>query len=559
MSKLNQNVLIFALGGVGEIGKNMYVVETDDDIVVIDAGLKFPEEEMLGIDMVIPDITYLEENRDKVRGIIITHGHEDHIGGLSYVLRHLNVPVYATKLTLGLIDVKLKEAGILNTTTRHLIHSDSEVNLGSTLTATFFRVNHSIPDSVGVCLATPEGYVVHTGDFKFDQTPVNNQRADLGKMAEIGERGVLCLLSDSTNSERPGFTGSESSVGRALKEVFHKAEGRIIVSTFASNVHRIQQVFDAAVQYNRKVTLVGRSMINVITISMDLGYLHVPEGVIVDIDESNKLPLEQVVILSTGSQGEPMSALTRIARSAHRKIDMMPGDTVIIAATPIPGNEKYVSRTIDQLCRAGAEVIYGGHGPNGTVHVSGHGSQEELRLMLNLMKPEYFIPIHGEYRMQRMHAILAEQVGVPSENIFLLDNGDTVEIAKGRARYGPKVHAGNVLIDGLGVGDVGNIVLRDRKLLSQDGILVVVVTLSKQHGTIVSGPDIISRGFVYVRESEELMEEANRIVAQTLQKCMDEKVNEWSSLKNNVKDTLGRYLYEQTRRRPMILPIIMEV
>ncbi|CCF13900.1 conserved hypothetical protein [Brevibacillus laterosporus GI-9] len=537
----------------------MYVVETDEDIVVIDAGLKFPEEEMLGIDMVIPDITYLEENRDKVRGIIITHGHEDHIGGLSYVLRHLNVPVYATKLTLGLIDVKLKEAGILNTTTRHLINSDSEVSLGSTLTATFFRVNHSIPDSVGVCLETPEGYVVHTGDFKFDQTPVNNQRADLGKMAEIGERGVLCLLSDSTNAERPGFTGSESSVGKALKEVFHKAEGRIIVSTFASNVHRIQQVFDAAVQYNRKVTLVGRSMINVITISMDLGYLHVPEGVIVDIDECNKLPSEQVVILSTGSQGEPMSALTRIARSAHRKIDMMPGDTVIIAATPIPGNEKYVSRTIDHLCRAGAEVIYGGHGPNGTVHVSGHGSQEELRLMLNLMKPKYFIPIHGEYRMQRMHAILAEQVGVASENIFLLDNGDTVEIAKGQARYGPKVHAGNVLIDGLGVGDVGNIVLRDRKLLSQDGILVVVVTLSKQHGTIVSGPDIISRGFVYVRESEELMEEANRIVAQTLQKCMDEKVNEWSSLKNNVKDTLGRYLYEQTRRRPMILPIIMEV
>ncbi|MBA4532348.1 MULTISPECIES: ribonuclease J [Brevibacillus] len=559
MSKLNQSVLIFALGGVGEIGKNMYVVETDEDIVVIDAGLKFPEEEMLGIDMVIPDITYLEENRDKVRGIIITHGHEDHIGGLSYVLRHLNVPVYATKLTLGLIDVKLKEAGILNTTTRHLINSDSEVSLGSTLTATFFRVNHSIPDSVGVCLETPEGYVVHTGDFKFDQTPVNNQRADLGKMAEIGERGVLCLLSDSTNAERPGFTGSESSVGKALKEVFHKAEGRIIVSTFASNVHRIQQVFDAAVQYNRKVTLVGRSMINVITISMDLGYLHVPEGIIVDIDECNKLPSEQVVILSTGSQGEPMSALTRIARSAHRKIDMMPGDTVIIAATPIPGNEKYVSRTIDHLCRAGAEVIYGGHGPNGTVHVSGHGSQEELRLMLNLMKPKYFIPIHGEYRMQRMHAILAEQVGVASENIFLLDNGDTVEIAKGQARYGPKVHAGNVLIDGLGVGDVGNIVLRDRKLLSQDGILVVVVTLSKQHGTIVSGPDIISRGFVYVRESEELMEEANRIVAQTLQKCMDEKVNEWSSLKNNVKDTLGRYLYEQTRRRPMILPIIMEV
>lgn len=558
MAKSHQSVLIFALGGVGEIGKNMYVVQCDDDIVVIDAGLKFPEEEMLGIDMVIPDITYLEENREKVRGIIITHGHEDHIGGLSYVLKHLNVPVYATKLTLGLIEAKLKEAGILNDTKRVLINSDSEIVLGK-MKATFFRVNHSIPDCVGVCLETPEGYIVHTGDFKFDQTPVNNQVADLAKMAMIGERGVLCLMSDSTNAERPGFTGSERSVGLAIKDVFSKSTGRIIVSTFASNVHRIQQVIDAAVEFNRKVTVVGRSMQNVINISMDLGYLTVPNGLIVEPDEVNKLPAEKVVILSTGSQGEPMSALTRMARSAHRKIDILPGDTVIIAATPIPGNEKYVARTIDQLYRIGAEVIYGGHGPNGSVHVSGHGSQEELRLMLNLMKPKFFIPIHGEYRMLRMHGILAEQVGIPPENIFLLDNGDTVEISGGKARFGPKVHAGNVLIDGLGVGDVGNIVLRDRKLLSQDGILVVVVTLSKQNGTILSGPDIISRGFVYVRESEELLDEANRIVTQTLVKCMEENVNEWSSLKNNVKDALGRYLYEQTRRRPMILPIIMEV
>lgn len=558
MAKSSHSVLIFALGGVGEIGKNMYVVQSGDDIVVIDAGLKFPEEEMLGIDMVIPDITYLEENRDKVRGIIITHGHEDHIGGLSYVLKHLKVPVYATKLTLGLIDAKLKEAGILNETKRVLINSDSEVVLGK-MKATFFRVNHSIPDCVGVCLETPEGYVVHTGDFKFDQTPINNQAADLAKMAMIGDRGVLCLLSDSTNAERPGFTGSERSVGIAIKDVFSKATGRIVVSTFASNVHRIQQVVDAAVQFNRKLTVVGRSMQNVINISRELGYLFVPEGLIVESDEINKLPAEQVVILSTGSQGEPMSALTRMARSAHRKIDILPGDTVIIAATPIPGNEKYVARTIDQLSRIGADVIYGGHGPNGTVHVSGHGSQEELRLMLNLMKPKYFIPVHGEYRMLKMHSLLAEQVGIPEENIFLLDNGDTVEISGGRARYGPKVHAGNVLIDGLGVGDVGNIVLRDRKLLSQDGILVVVVTLSKQNGTILSGPDIISRGFVYVRESEELLDEANRIVTQTLVKCMEENVNEWSSLKNNVKESLGRYLYEQTRRRPMILPIIMEV
>jgi ribonuclease J len=558
LAKSNHQVLIFALGGVGEIGKNMYVIQADDDIVVIDAGLKFPEEEMLGIDMVIPDITYLEENREKVRGIIITHGHEDHIGGLSYVLRHLNVPVYATKLTLGLIEAKLKEAGILNETKRHLINGDSEITLGR-LKATFFRTNHSIPDSVGVCVETPEGTIVHTGDFKFDMTPVNNQNADIAKMAQIGERGVLCLLSDSTNAERPGFTASERTVGAALRDVFLKATGRIIISTFASNVHRIQQVIDAAVEHNRKVTVVGRSMVNVMNISMDLGYLHVPNGIIVEPEEINKLPAERVVILSTGSQGEPMSALTRMARSAHRKIDILPGDTVVIAATPIPGNEKYVARTIDQLYRAGADVIYGGHGPNGTVHVSGHGSQEDLRLMLNLIKPKYFIPIHGEFRMLRMHSILAEQVGIEPDNIFLLDNGDTVEISGGVARYGPKVPSGNVLIDGLGVGDVGNIVLRDRKLLSQDGILVVVVTLSKQNGTILSGPDIISRGFVYVRESEELLDEANRLVTQTLQKCMDENVNEWSSLKNNVKDALGRYLYEQTKRRPMILPIIMEV
>lgn len=558
MSKYHHRVLIFALGGVGEIGKNMYVVQSDDDIVVIDAGLKFPEEEMLGIDMVIPDISYLEENRDKVRGIIITHGHEDHIGGLSYVLKHLNVPVYATKLTLGLIDAKLKEAGILNETKRHLITNESEIQLGS-IKATFFRVNHSIPDSVGVCLETPEGYIVHTGDFKFDQTPVNGQPADLSKMAEIGERGVLCLLSDSTNAERTGFTGSERSVGEAIKDAFRKATGRVIVSTFSSNIHRIQQVLDAAVLTNRKIAIAGRSMVNVINISLDLGYLQAPEGLFVEPEEINKLPAERVAVISTGSQGEPMSALTRMARSAHRKFEILPGDTVIIAATPIPGNEKFVGRTIDQLYRAGAEVIYGGHGQNGSVHVSGHGSQEELRLMLNLMRPKYFIPIHGEYRMLRMHGILAEQVGIPAENIFLLDNGDTVEISGGKARFGPKVPSGNVLIDGLGVGDVGNIVLRDRKLLSQDGILVVVVTLSKQNGTILSGPDIISRGFVYVRESETLLEEANRIVTQTLQKCMEENVNEWSSLKNNVKDALGRFLYDQTRRRPMILPIIMEV
>ncbi|MFC4811230.1 ribonuclease J [Paenibacillus sp. GCM10023250] len=559
MSKKNiqDKLLIFALGGVGEIGKNMYVIQYANDIVVVDAGLKFPEEDMLGIDIVIPDITYLTENRDKVRGILITHGHEDHIGGLPYVLKHLNVPIYATKLTLGLIEGKLKEAGLLGETKRILINADSEVQLGS-IKASFFKTNHSIPDSVGVCLDTPEGSVVHTGDFKFDHTPVNNQYADLQRIADIGRRGVLALLSDSTNAERAGFTPSESMIGSELEDIFRKATQRVVVATFASNVHRIQQVVNAAVATKRKIAVVGRSMVNVVTIASELGYLNIPEGTIIEPEEINKMAADRVAVLSTGSQGEPMSALTRMARSTHRKVDIMPGDTVIIAATPIPGNERYVGRTVDELFRLGAHVIYGPGSVSG-VHVSGHGSQEELKLMLNLIRPKYFIPIHGEYRMLRQHAQLGEAVGVERENIFIIDNGDTVEFQGGTARKGSKVPAGNVLIDGLGVGDVGNIVLRDRKLLSQDGILVVVVTLSKQDGAILSGPDIISRGFVYVRESEGLLEEANRIVTSTLHKLMNDKVNEWASLKTNVKDALGRFLYEQTRRRPMILPIIMEV
>jgi ribonuclease J len=556
--KNNQDkLLIFALGGVGEIGKNMYVIQYGNDIVVVDSGLKFPEEEMLGIDVVIPDITYLLENRDKVRGILITHGHEDHIGGLPYVLKQLNVPVYATRLTLGLIENKLKEAGLLGDTKRILINAESEVQLGS-IRASFFRTNHSIPDSVGVCLDTPEGSVVHTGDFKFDHTPVNDQFADLQRIAEIGKRGVLALLSDSTNAERPGFTPSESNIGKELVDIFRNARQRVVIATFASNVHRIQQIIDAAAETRRKMTVIGRSMVNIVSIASELGYLHIPEGMLIEPEEVNKLPADRVVILSTGSQGEPMSALTRMARSTHRKVDILPGDTVVISATPIPGNERYVGRTVDELMRLGAFVIYGPGSVTG-VHVSGHGSQEELKLMLNLIRPKFFLPIHGEYRMLRHHAMLAESVGIDKENIFLLDNGDTVEFQNGTARKAGKLPAGNVLIDGLGVGDVGNIVLRDRKLLSQDGILVVVVTLSKQDGAIMSGPDIISRGFVYVRESEGLLEEANRIVSGTLQKLMSENVNEWASLKTNVKDALGRFLYEQTRRRPMILPIIMEV
>ncbi len=549
--------MIFALGGVGEIGKNMYVIQYGADIVVVDSGLKFPEEDMLGIDIVIPDISYLTENRDKVRGIVLTHGHEDHIGGLPYVLKNLNFPVYGTRLTLGLVENKLKEANLLGDTKRILINEDSEIQLGNSLKVTFFRTNHSIPDSVGVCIETPEGNVVHTGDFKFDHTPVNGQFANLHRMAEIGQKGVLALLSDSTNAEKPGFTPSEKNVGIVLEDIFRKAEQRVVVATFASNVHRIQQVVNAAESTGRKITVIGRSMVNVVSIASELGYLNVPDGMLIEPEEMNRMAGNRVVVLCTGSQGEPMSALTRMARSSHRKVDILPGDTVIIAATPVPGNEKYVGRTIDELFRLGANVIYSGS--NSGVHVSGHGSQEELKLMLNLMKPKYFIPIHGEYRMQRKHALLAESVGVESQNIFITEIGEIVEIQGGAARKAGKVTAGNVLIDGLGVGDVGNIVLRDRKLLSQDGILVVVVTLSKQNGAIVSGPDIISRGFVYVRESEGLLDEANRIVSSTLQRLMSEKVNEWASLKTSVKDSLGRFLYEQTRRRPMILPIIMEV
>lgn len=554
--KIIDKLTIFALGGVGEIGKNMYVVQYANDIVIIDAGLKFPEEDMLGVDIVIPDISYLLEHRDKVRGIVLTHGHEDHIGGLPYILKQLNVPVYGTRLTLGLVEAKLKEAGLLGDTKRIVFHAGSELELGS-MKASFFKTNHSIPDSVGVCLDTPEGCVVHTGDFKFDQTPVNGQYADLHRMAEIGKKGVLVLLSDSTNAERPGFTGSERNVGIELENAFREAKQRVVIATFASNIHRIQQVVDAAAATDRKLVITGRSMVNVVNIASELGYLNIPEGMIIEPEELNRLAADRVVILSTGSQGEPMSALTRMARSTHRKVDIMPGDTVIIAATPIPGNEKFVGRTVDELFRIGAHVIYGGSGTG--MHVSGHGSQEELKLMLSLMRPQYFIPIHGEYRMLIQHAKLAISVGMDEEDIFIVDNGETVEIENGVARKGLKVPTGNVLIDGLGVGDVGNIVLRDRKLLSQDGILVVVVTLSKQNGSIMSGPDIISRGFVYVRESEGLLDEANRIVTSTLNKLMNDNVNEWASLKTHVRDTLGRFLYEQTKRRPMILPIIMEV
>ena len=555
MSKNKDKLSIIPLGGVGEIGKNMTAYVYGNDIIVVDAGLKFPEEEMLGIDIVIPDITYLIENKNKIRGIFITHGHEDHIGGLPYFLKHINIPVYATRLTLGLIEGKLREHNLLDVTKLITCTPRQTIKAG-VFTVTPFMNNHSIPDTVGFAIDTPEGVVVHTGDFKFDFTPVDGQHADFATLAGLGEKGVLALLSDSTNSERPGYTMSERVVGQTIDEAFRTSERRIILATFASNLHRIQQVFEAAERFGRKVAVVGRSMVNNITVAIELGYLNVQKGTMIDVDDINKLPADRIVILSTGSQGEAMSALTRMARATHRKVEIMPGDTVIIASNPIPGNEKFISRTIDQLFRIGAKVIY--QAISG-VHVSGHGSQEELKLMLSLVRPKYFIPVHGEYRMLKRHIELAVATGVNPDNCYIVDIGDQVEFQHGKCRIGSKVPSGSVLIDGLGVGDVGNIVLRDRKLLSQDGILVVVVTLSKTDGTIMSGPDIISRGFVYVRESEQLLDEANKIVSVTLQRLVAENVNEWSSLKTGVRDALSRFLYEQTRRRPMILPIIMEV
>ncbi|MCG0275047.1 MAG: ribonuclease J [Thermosediminibacteraceae bacterium] len=556
MSKNGQKLLIIPLGGLGEIGKNMTVVQYEKEILVIDAGLMFPEEEeMLGVDMVIPDITYLVENKDFIKGILITHGHEDHIGALPYVLQQINAPLYGTRLTMGLVEGKLKEARFKKNININVVKPPESIKIG-TLTVEFFRVNHSIPDAVGIAIHTPIGTVCHTGDFKFDQTPVDGKIADLHKLAELGSKGVLVLLSDSTNAERQGYTMSEKVVGCTIEEIFSRAKGRIIVATFATNIHRIQQIFDAAFKFGRKVSVVGRSMVNTVNIALNLGYLSIPKDLMMDLDDINKLSKDKVVIITTGSQGEPMSALTRMAMSEHKKLEIIPGDTVLIAATPIPGNEKLVARTIDHLFRQGAEVIY--EAISG-VHVSGHASQEELKLMLNLVKPKYFIPVHGEYRHLVHHANLAKEVGIPEKNIFIVENGRVIEFTKDAARLAGKVSAGKVMVDGLGVGDVGNIVLRDRKQLAQDGILIVVVTIDKETAEVVAGPDIISRGFVYVRESEELMEQSREIVRQALKKCQEEKITEWSTIKSQVRDTLGKFLFDQTRRRPMILPIIMEV
>jgi len=548
-------ISLIPLGGLGEIGKNMMVVRYGENILVVDSGLMFPEEDLLGIDIVIPDITYLLEHKNIVRGIVLTHGHEDHIGALPYVLKQLEVPVYGTGLTLGILKEKLRERHLADSTKLHCVKPRDVIQVGP-FKIEFIRVSHSIPDAVALAIETPVGVIVHTGDFKIDQTPVDGEVTDFFRLAQLGDRGVLAMLSDSTNVERPGYTMSERVVGQTFDDSFRRADERIIVATFASNVHRLQQAITTAHRYNRKVAVVGRSMVNVVNISRELGYLKVPDGVLVEPDEAGRLPRSQVVYLTTGSQGEPMSALTRMASRDHRQVEIMPGDTIIISATPIPGNEKLVARIIDQLFKLGARVIY--EAVSG-IHVSGHPSQEELKLMFNLVKPKFFIPVHGEYRMLIKHAELAKDMGVPESNIFVAENGQVLELTRRSGQFAGRVTAGRVLIDGLGVGDVGNIVLRDRRQLSQDGILIVVVTMSRESGQIVSGPDIVSRGFVYVRESEELMEQAREKVNAALAKCSTKKMPEWASIKSQVKDDLGKFLYEKTRRRPMILPIIMEV
>ena len=554
MGKFQNKVQIIPLGGLGEIGKNMTAFRYGDDMILIDAGLMFPEDDMLGIDLVIPDISYLIENQDKLKGIFLTHGHEDHIGALPYVMKQIDCPVYGTALTLGILEGRLKENGVSSENCR-IIKPGDKITAGA-FKLDFIRVNHSIPDAIAIAINTPIGTIIHTGDFKIDHTPVDGQVTEFNKFAEYGDRGVLALLADSTNAERPGFTPSEKMVGKTFDDEFRYAKNRIIVATFSSNVHRIQQVIDAALKYDRKVAVIGRSMVNVVNIAKELGYLKAPEGEIIDIDETHNYTPDKIVIITTGSQGEPMSALTRMAMNDHKKVDIMPGDTVIISATPIPGNEKLVSRTIDHLYKLGADVIY--EKSNG-VHVSGHASQEEIKLMHNLVRPKFFIPVHGEFRHLIKHANLAQSLGMPKENIVIAENGSVIELTKNSIGINGKVPAGKVLVDGLGVGDVGNIVLRDRRQLSQDGIMIVVVTIDKENCHVVSGPDIVSRGFVYVREAEGLMDEAKDKVQLALEKCEENGVSEWSTIKSTVRDSLGRFLYERTRRRPMILPIIMEI
>ena len=552
MSK--RGLKIIPLGGLSEIGKNMIVMEYEDDIIIIDAGLMFPGEDMLGIDLVIPDISYLLERREKIRGIIVTHGHEDHIGALPYLLPQLNVPIYSTKLTQGLISVKLKERKALTGASLEVIPPGGDVTLGK-FKVEFFPVCHSIPDSVGLIIYTPVGTIVHSGDFKLDYTPVDNKPTDLSRLAQLGAQGVLLLLSDSTYAELPGYTPSERVVGETLDHIMADAPGRVIVTTFASLVSRIQQVIDSAAKHQRRVFIIGRSMSDTVRMALELGYLNAPDGVLARLDELHGLPRNKIVFVTTGSQGEPTSALVRMANRDHRQVHILRGDTVILSATPIPGNEALINRTLDNLFKQGAQVLYD---KVARVHVHGHGSQEELKLLLNLVKPKFFMPIHGEYRHLSMHAKLAESIGIPKENTFLLEDGDILELNSQACRITGKVSAGNVYVDGLSVGDIGSLVLRNRRMLSRDGIVIVVIAINKQTGKLVGRPDIVSRGFVDTRESKDMIDESRDLVARALDRSGDRPA-EWGFVNTKVRDILNQFYYERTKRRPMILPVMVMV
>ena len=547
---------IIPLGGLHEIGKNITVFEYEDEIIIVDCGISFPEDDMLGVDLVIPDVTYLVKNQEKIKGMVITHGHEDHIGGIPYFLKQINVPIYATRLTAGLISNKLEEHKLLRSTEMHIVNQGDTIKLGKNFKVEFIRSSHSIPDSVMLAITTPAGTILHTGDFKVDYTPIDGQIMDFGRIAELGQQGILALMADSTNAERRGFTMSESSVGEVFEKLFLNCTKRIVVATFASNVHRIQQIVNSAVKYGRKIAVCGRSMINMISTAVELGYINCPENLFIDIDMIGSYTDDQLVIITTGSQGEPMSALTRMAAGDHRKVKITPNDLIIISATPIPGNEKYVSKVIDDLMQLGAEVVYSALAD---VHVSGHACQEEQKLILALAKPKYFIPVHGEYRQLRAHQETAELMGIDKDNIFMLTNGRVLEMDSEEAKFNGSVPSGRVLVDGLGVGDVGNIVLRDRQHLAQDGLIVIVLTMDSQTGEVVAGPDVISRGFVYVRESENLMDDVKSVVRHEVAKCEERGVRDWSTIKSTVKENLRDYLFIKTKRNPMIIPIIMEV
>lgn len=544
------------LGGLNEVGKNMTLFEYGEDMFLVDCGLAFPDQDMLGVDLVLPDFTYVERNADRIRGIVITHGHEDHIGGLPYLLKVLNVPVYGTKLTIGLIQGKLREHGLLNSASLNVIKPGDVITLGG-FTVEAIHVNHSIPDALGFAIRCEGGTIVHTGDFKIDTTPIDGGMMDLGRLAEIGQEGVLCLMSDSTNAERPGFTESERKVGESFETLFRKAgNNRIIVATFSSNIHRVQQIMNVAASLGRKVALVGRSLENVVSISAELGYLNIPEGIVIDINMINRYPADKLVIITTGSQGEPMSALTRMAFSDHRKVEIHPNDYVIISATPIPGNEKTVSRVVNELMKLGADVVYE---KMYEVHVSGHACQEELKMIMGIVKPKYFIPVHGELKHLRKHAGLALSMGIPKENILIADNGRVAEISKKALRCTSTVPAGRVFVDGYGVGDVGSVVLRDRKHLAQDGLVIVAVCIDRESGMIVSGPDVVTRGFVYVKESEELINAAREVAVEAIEAQTDGGYFDWNSIKASLRDEISHLMYERTKRSPMILPVIMEV